>query len=43
MFNLDAQPGRFDVFLEAARRRHGEKAEIFTKIFAFSPRLRPPL
>lgn len=33
MFNLDAQPGRFDIFLEAAHRRHGEKAGVFEKVF----------
>lgn len=34
MFNVGENENRFDTFLEIARERHGERANIFPKIFA---------
>ncbi len=34
MFNLDAPKDRFESFLNIVRAKHGERAEIFPKVFA---------
>ncbi len=34
MFNLSAQENRFDRFMEIVREKHGERANIFPKVFA---------
>lgn len=34
MFNLGAGANRFDALLDVVRNRHGERAEIFPKVFA---------
>ncbi|MEZ5429124.1 MAG: hypothetical protein R2747_22955 [Pyrinomonadaceae bacterium] len=35
LFNLSGATDRFDAFLEIARRRHGEPADIFPAVFAW--------
>jgi len=39
LFNLAAPQNRFDSFLEIVRQRHGERANVFPKIFAHLDRL----
>lgn len=34
LFNLDKSESRFDALLEIVRERHGERANIFSKVFA---------
>ncbi|MGH9948078.1 MAG: hypothetical protein ACRD6X_12880 [Pyrinomonadaceae bacterium] len=39
LFNLSAPKERFKAFFEIARKRHGEKVDIFTDVFAHHDRL----
>ena len=39
VFNLSDSQTRFEKFLEAARKRHGERAEVFPKIFRHQDKL----
>lgn len=34
MFNLDAPQNRFDALLDVVKKRHGERANVFPKVFA---------
>lgn len=34
MFNLDAPQNRFDALIEVVKKRHGERANVFPKVFA---------
>jgi hypothetical protein len=39
LFNLSAPQNRFDAFLEVVRERHGERANVFPKVFAHLDKL----